>query len=667
MTQSNQSEGIKPLTIGKWLSENAHYRIPMYQRRYAWGASEVEQLLHDLLHCPQDKPYYIGSLVVFKNKAENGEPVSYEVIDGQQRLTTLLLIAAYFKLEGASANHLQFENRPQSQSTLQTLFAPNTPAESDDAESAAALRGNFDVIKRFFERKDYKDKGQHLADFLCKKVVIMRIEVPPHTDVAHYFEIMNNRGEQLEMHEIVKARLLSALQDDDLARACLNQVWEACANMNQYVHFGFASEKRTQLFGDRYQDFLPADEAALIDLLGDGQSTTQKGGKLREIIAQSHATGPQKDKAPDDKPDRFQSIVNFPNFLLLVLATHAGQGKISESTLDDKKLLASFDNQLLEGEDGTSKVDNIKKFTLTLLRCRFLLDQFVIKRALDDEDVLTLKRLTRSNDKAAQIKAFPEANDDKLHINRQIQMLQAAFHVSHPRQAYKYWLLGTLHWLNKQAAAKQLIQGSEFLNHLESLAAAFMRDRHLASNKDAPISYLDIIFSHAGQAQSPLRQDIASHLTYPNIDNIFVFNYLDYLLWQENRQQASSDPKISHFEFKMRGAIEHYFPQKRADEWGNTPEGERKIDAFGNLSLIAHAKNSRLSDHSPSEKKRLSGHPEKVPDSIKQHLMMNELKNNNEADWNPITMKAHEDTMIQLLRNKLSAQTASTSQAQDKN
>ena len=702
MTQTNRSQGITKLTIGEWLSENAHYRIPMYQRRYAWGASEVEQLLHDLLNCPQDKPYgllekpqspkigtrkindlrgrfrqkrgfsrrpyYIGSLVVFKNKAENGEPISYEVIDGQQRLTTLLLIAAYFKLEGASANRLKFENRPKSQSTLEALFTANASAVFDDAESAAALRGNFDVIKHFFEREGYKDKGQHLADFLCKKVVIMRIEVPPHTDVAHYFEIMNNRGEQLEMHEIVKARLLSALQDDAPARACLNQVWEACANMNQYVHFGFASEKRTQLFGDRYQDFLPVDEAALIDLLGDGQSTTQKGDKLREIIAQSHATGSQKDKATDDKPDRFQSIVNFPNFLLLalVLATHAGQGKISESTLDDKKLLTSFNTLLLEGEDGTSKLDNIKKFTLTLLRCRFLLDQFVIKRALDDEDVLTLKRLTRSNDKAAQIKAFPEANDDRLHINRQIQMLQAAFHVSHPRQAYKYWLLGTLHWLNKQVAAGKQIQGAEFLNYLESLAAAFMRDRHLVP-KDERIPYTEIIFSHAGQAQSPLSQDIASRLTYPNIDNIFVFNYLDYLLWQENRQQASSDPKISHFEFKMRGAIEHYFPQKRADEWGNTPEGERKIDAFGNLSLIAHAKNTRLSDHSPSEKKRLSGHPEKVPDSIKQHLMMNELKNNNEADWNPITMKAHEDTMIQLLRNKLSAQTASTAQAQEKN
>ena len=663
MTQTNRSQGITELTIGDWLKETACYRIPMYQRRYAWGATEVEQLLHDLMNYPQDKPYYIGSLVVFKDAGENSTPISYEVIDGQQRLTTLLLMAAYFKLDGASASRLQFENRPKSQSTLGALFSANADTALDDAESAAALHGNFDVIKRFFERKDYKDKGQHLADFLCKKVVIMRIEVPPHTDVAHYFEIMNNRGEQLEMHEIVKARLLSALEHDAPASACLNQVWEACANMNQYVHFGFASEKRTQLFGDRYQDFLPANEITLIQLLGDGQSTAKAGGTLREIIAQSHATGPQKDKAPDNKPDRFQSIVNFPNFLLLVLATHAGQGKISESTLDDKKLLASFGNLLLVGEDGTSKVDNIKKFTLTLLRCRFLLDQFVIKRALDDEDALTLNRLTRSNDKAAPIKAFSGADD----INRQIQMLQAAFHVSHPRQAYKYWLLGTLHWLNKQAVSGKPIRGSDFLSHLESLAAAFMRDRHLASNKEAPISYLDIIFSHAGQAQSPLRQDIASHLTYPNIDNIFVFNYLDYLLWQENRQQASSDPKISHFEFKMRGAIEHYFPQKRADEWGNTPEGERKIDAFGNLSLIAHAKNSRLSDHSPSEKKRLSGHPEKVPDSIKQHLMMNELKNNNEADWNPITMKAHEDAMIQLLRNKLSAQIASTSQAQDKN
>lgn len=680
MTHDKNSDGITPLRIGEWLKndEKAPYRIPMYQRRYAWGPTEVEQLLHDLLNCPQDRPYYIGSLVVFKEKAEKTGVVSYEVIDGQQRLTTLLLIAAYFKLEGASANLLQFENRPKSQATLQTLFDDKPIAESDKAESAPALSGNFDVIKRFFEQGDGKDRSKGFADFLREKVVIMRIEVPPHTDVAHYFEIMNNRGEQLEMHEIVKARLLSALQGDDKARACLNQVWNACANMNQYVHFGFAQEVRQALFGKGYDNFPPAKEDELIRILGDrgndAKNNSENRLSLKDIIGASEADKMPNDAPPEaDKPDRFQSIVSFPNFLLLALAIDANQEKNGGQSnaddqagaLDDKKLLDRFNRLILAEIDESAKACRVKKFTLTLLRCRFLLDQFVIKRALDDEDALTLKRISRDSDKATPTASFSGPDE----INHQIQMLQAAFHVSHPRQAFKYWLLGTLHWLNHQSATGNTVQGDDFLNHLESLAAAFMRDRYLAAE---PTNYLDIIFSHDGKARKVLNQGISSRLAYPNIDNIFVFNYLDYLLWQKNREGKlfpdRKDKTTDKFIFKSgRGAIEHYFPQKRTDEWGYTPEGERKIDAFGNLSLISHAKNSRLSDHSPSEKNRLSGHPDKVPDSIKQHLMMNELKNNNEADWNPTSMMDHQDKMIELLHTKLSAQTTSPPQTQEKN
>jgi hypothetical protein len=653
MTQSNPSELIKPLTIGEWLSENAFYRIPMYQRRYAWGAIEVEQLLHDLLNCPQDKPYYIGSLVVFKNKAENGDPISYEVIDGQQRLTTLLLIAAYFNPEEKLANRLQFENRPHSQSTLQTLFSAKAPGESNNAESAAALCSNFNVIKRFFERKDDKDKGQRLADFLYKKVVMMRIEVPPHTDVAHYFEIMNNRGEQLEMHEIVKARLLSALKDDPKARVTLNQVWDACTNMNQYVQFGFASEKREKLFGKDYQNLLPEDEDSLIDLLGEVNTADRQGDTLRNIIDSSKSAWTKTGNDLDPLPERFQSIVNFPNFLLLVLAIHAGQDKISENTLDDKKLIASFDSLLPAEADETS--DNIKKFTLTLLRCRFMLDQFVIKRDKDDDEKLSLKRSARTG---TEDKPTAGPFDDAL------RMLQAVFHVSHPRQAYKYWLLGTLHWLNKQVISGKPIQGSEFLSYLESLAAAFMRDRHLVP-KNAQLAYLKIIFSNAGQPQSPLSQDIAHRLTYPNIDNIFVFNYLDYLLWQENRQQATPDAKISHFEFKIRGSIEHYYPQNPRDghlpEW-LPPNANDEIHAFGNLCLISHEKNSRLSDLLPRSKNEQ--YRNKPLDSIKQYKMMQAAELT--GSWEPAKMKIHENEMIQLLRNKLSAQTTSTAQAQEK-
>jgi len=683
MTKQINNEGITPLTIGKLLcnEEKTHYRIPMYQRRYAWGMTEVEQLLQDLLNCPQDKTYYIGTLVVSKHDSEETGSAHYEVIDGQQRLTTLMLIAAYLKslkfleIEGASADLLQFENRPKSQATLKALFEDKKPVDSGDFESAPALIGNYDLIKRFFEQGDGKEKSKGFTNFLLEKVVIMRIEVPKDTDVAHYFEIMNNRGEQLEMHEIVKARLLSALQNDNTARACLNQVWEACANMNQYVHFGFKEEARKALFGENYEVFLPANQDDVIKRLDisvtsnsssectESQNKTKDDAlpecknvnSLRSILEKAEGTVTGNDQLKEQS-DRFQSIVNFPNFLLLVLAIHAGRDKINESTLDDKRLLASFDSLLLAEEDVASKVDNIKKFAFSLLRCRFLLDQFVIKRALDDEDALTLKCRSRSNEKSTPTMAFSETED----INRQIQMLQAAFHVSHPRQAYKYWLLGTLHWLNKQSVDAKTIVGADFLKYLESLAAAFMRDRYLVTEPKEKTPYLDIIFSNSGQPKPRFLYDtytiaMPKCLSYGRIDNIFVFNYLDYLLWQANRNGSDLFPDeqkntIEKFIFKSgRGAIEHYFPQKRADEWGEN------IHAFGNLSLISHEKNSRLSDHDPSKKKSLSGHPDKVPDSIKQHLMMNKLQNNSGSDWNQETMKDHQEKMIELLRTKLSA------------
>lgn len=61
------------------------YIIPIYQRKYAWGNKEIEQLLEDIINAEGD--YYLGTLIV--NKKQKGK---YEVIDGQQRLTTLYLL-----------------------------------------------------------------------------------------------------------------------------------------------------------------------------------------------------------------------------------------------------------------------------------------------------------------------------------------------------------------------------------------------------------------------------------------------------------------------------------------------------------------------------------------------------------------------------------------------
>ncbi|WP_084274691.1 DUF262 domain-containing protein [Nitratiruptor tergarcus] len=66
------------------------FEIPLYQRPYAWKTEEVETLLNDILE-NKDQDYFLGTLVVDAIKSNK-----YELIDGQQRLTTLYLIAVIF-------------------------------------------------------------------------------------------------------------------------------------------------------------------------------------------------------------------------------------------------------------------------------------------------------------------------------------------------------------------------------------------------------------------------------------------------------------------------------------------------------------------------------------------------------------------------------------------
>ena len=84
------------------LFENKVYNVPVYQRPYSWNSDNVETLLNDIYeaYCSSDKyeGYYTGNLLLHdKNERINGIATVYEVIDGQQRITTisLMLLALY--------------------------------------------------------------------------------------------------------------------------------------------------------------------------------------------------------------------------------------------------------------------------------------------------------------------------------------------------------------------------------------------------------------------------------------------------------------------------------------------------------------------------------------------------------------------------------------------
>ena len=115
-------EELKILDKVTIFDTKAHYVIPRYQRAYAWEDKEIVQLIDDINDINLSDNYYIGSLVVSKIQ---GKPEVYEVVDGQQRLTTLFLLLQYLVseevLEGELGQTLSFDCLSKSKYTLSNI------------------------------------------------------------------------------------------------------------------------------------------------------------------------------------------------------------------------------------------------------------------------------------------------------------------------------------------------------------------------------------------------------------------------------------------------------------------------------------------------------------------------------------------------------------------
>ncbi|EPI5312974.1 DUF262 domain-containing protein [Proteus mirabilis] len=654
------SKAITSFSVKALLCDASQYVVPMYQRNYAWGEGEINQLIQDVLDYQQSKPnqtYYIGTLVVFERN--DG---SFEVIDGQQRFTTLTLLALALKrLSSANkstvdmgwynALNLNFESRQKSSVTFERLF------HRDAIKYLITDEYNQDLINgyRLLEKGllALGDKLEGFCEYLFKNVEIARVSVPKDTDLNHYFEVMNNRGEQLEKHEVVKARLMSVLNEitDPYEREqsiqLLGKVWDATANMERYVQYGFNPDERHIVFGkDHWGQFTPtcyADLAASIAV-----TNTQKSGQgqavsltFKEILAKP----PQSSSSADltQTPERFNSVINFSNFLLHVLRVLTKQ----DVALDDKRLLEQFDAYLKE--NGSNKINAVKDFVFALLKCKYLFDQYIIKREFSDgKDRWSLKKLHFYNAKSqSYINTFggseEQDNEDGFEgINRQILMLLSALHVSTPTLVYKHWLNGALfHLFNMDEITPRL-----YLQKLEHLARQFVYGRFLSAS---PADYYQMIFQNKEySAFDPNNQQVLVKLRYGAIENNLVFNYLDYLLWCDGIQNRKDDV-ITEFEFTFRSSVEHFYPQHPLD--GHRELADADLHRFGNLCLISHSKNSKLSNLQPTAKRDhfQAAILNKSIDSLKLYEMIKLMNSAN--DWTETQIGAHEQAMLTLFIN----------------
>lgn len=660
------NEAPRQLSVRTLLSDG-DYLIPMYQRNYAWQEGEIRQLVRDVAdNVGGGRPYHIGTLVVHQRR--DGGRIVHETIDGQQRLTTLILLACHLKhASGMEMGWfdrlgLRFECRRASSRTLEAAFhglleddAPDSLADEDvNASIRAGYRLVREAVDSELDRKSGAKVGvEAFGDYLFDRVRIVRVTVPEKTDLNHYFEIMNSRGEQLEKHEVLKSKLMDALDQDspvaerEANRRCLHTVWEACAEMERYVQMGFAPKARGRLFGQHWSELQVADFDGLRDALEEAGADPDEDGEEMELDSIILSPVAPRSPDPDDAapPEQFNTIINFPNFLQHVLRVHVAESSGKEVSLDDKQLISSFDSHVLSAPDPGEAA---KGFVFSLLRCKHLFDHYVLKREfVGGKDHWSLKKCKwskgsrGSSGSPSYVNTFSkdddvEADDD---INRRILTLLSAFHVSTPTMAYKYWLNAALAHLFRETEV-----GAEgYLDYLESVARAFVFDRFLAIEDG--VDYFEMIHVREGRCQhgrgSMAVEDLDDPLRFGAIENNLIFNYLDYLIWIRDRKRFGA------WDFTFRSSVEHFYPQTPLE--GGAALEKDLLHCFGNLCLISHSKNSRLSNLPPEAK--LTLYRKGGFDSPKQRLMLDELDRG--GQWDAEAIRRHNCEMKELLLDSL--------------
>lgn len=663
---NNQKEKVKELTLSDiFIHLKEYYTIPPYQRNYAWGAKEIEQLIQDVIdqsRLKTNRNYYIGTLVTYYRV--DGK---FEVIDGQQRLTTLtLLIKALELLNSSNKNQnlltdtqliLKFDSRKKSMAAIESIWRGNH-------DTGCSLGGGYNNICKYLREKlgtsgkqenDSTDNSNPIGDFtkfLLNNVKIIRVIVPQDTDLNHYFEIMNNRGEQLEKHEILKAKFMSRLSKPE-DKITFAKIWDACANMDKYVQYGFKPTERNSIFSVSWDKF---QVNGFEDInITDGDNSFKDTDSCRISIENILKDRPNSTKINEkEDSERFSSIIDFPNFLLHILRVFVNtQDKFNNSSkefkdilLDDKRLLNSFEVIFEKYEEQ----DLIKYFAYELLRGKFLFDKYIIKREISKGIAgWELQTLVGSTDKNKSIyykNTFDDAKD--------VIMLQAMFHVSTPSSNYKYWLDGALFHLMRQANNET--ETTEYQEYLKTLASRFVYERYLSSE---PKEYYTMIYNKPDDRQvsnDPINDGL---LIYGEIRNNLVFNYIDYLLWSNQYNEIFPNDDVfedeyskknyevvrNSFVFTFRSSVEHYYPQNPVD--GIKKLDDKDLHSFGNLCLVSHEQNSRLGNVTPRAKSDYykDKFKNKKIDSMKQYLMMSYSK------WDETSIADHDRKMYNLLKN----------------
>lgn len=278
------------------------YRIPSYQRPYVWGKDQIFDLLDDITNAytkDEKSEYFLGSLVL--QEKENKEYQDFDILDGQQRLTTLFLITAVIRdltddenrkntcQESIFRKGNKDDNIPE---RLRIVFDIRDDVK-DFVDNYVKLSGATlsDKIKYIAEDKNQNQSVYNIANailyirqyfnennnidkffpFLRTKVLLISVSTKNLDDAFNLFTVLNNRGMKLRSADILKSDNLSLIEDK--------------VEVSKYAKYW---EQMESYFGEDFDKFLShlqsiiTKEKAQLNLLDEFEKNIFKVGKLNK-------------------------------------------------------------------------------------------------------------------------------------------------------------------------------------------------------------------------------------------------------------------------------------------------------------------------------------------------------------------------------------------------
>ena len=311
-------------------NKKSDFLIPDYQRPYAWGEDECQTLWDDIFSFAfpdgnkdnfdsDNDEYFLGPIVTFKNE-KNGKQ---EIIDGQQRLTTLMILlrAFYARLSKMNDENTvktkeiiasciwkvdEFDNPDKNRLKIDSEVSTDEDKEEfisilKKGEATKNMKSKYADTYRFFEGKiqeflnEYPSYFAFLPNRVLKNCILLPIEAESQDTALRIFSTLNDRGKPLSDTDIFKAQLykyysLKGEKDEFIAR------WKELELLSEQIFSSQSGSPMDELF-TKYMYYLRAKQ-------GNRKTTTEA---LRKFFEKNGYALLKNDKALDD----LEALANF--------------------------------------------------------------------------------------------------------------------------------------------------------------------------------------------------------------------------------------------------------------------------------------------------------------------------------------------------------------------